>query len=191
MTIDEINNKYKGTWEWIDNYENLYAVSDQGQILSLHRSNPNILKGSVSGMGYLSICLCVNSVHERFYIHRLVGEKFVEKNNDTDEINHINGNKKDNRAINLEWCTRRENLMHAIENGLHHTEEIRKMHSKRMKKWIKQNGNPASKRVMVIETGEIFESQSELARHIDLLQTTISEHCNGNIKNQKFKFVDE
>lgn len=51
-------------------------------------------------------------------LHRVIAQAFVENNEGKPEVNHIDGNKSNNRADNLEWVTREENLRHAYETGL-------------------------------------------------------------------------
>lgn len=50
-------------------------------------------------------------------LHRLVAETFVDNPNHYSEVNHIDGNKLNNSASNLEWCTRSQNMKHAFNNG--------------------------------------------------------------------------
>lgn len=66
---------------------------------------------------------------EKCYVHRLVAEAFVDKPNTDDklEVNHEDGDKKNNRADNLTWMTRKQNMQHASVNGLiNRTSEKRK-----------------------------------------------------------------
>ena len=59
----------------------------------------------------MSLCLCRNSRdRKRITVHRLVAMAFVSNPNNYTEVNHIDENPKNNRADNLEWCTRKYNM---------------------------------------------------------------------------------
>lgn len=61
------------------------------------------------------------------YIHRLVAKAFVPNPRGLKEVNHKDGNKENNNADNLEWCTRSENNRHAFKTGLRNYEELKDM----------------------------------------------------------------
>lgn len=67
---------------------------------------------------YIAVQWYENKEHKIAYVHRLVAEAFVPNPNRKKEVNHIDGNKQNNAASNLEWATRRENTIHAYANGL-------------------------------------------------------------------------
>lgn len=50
--------------------------------------------------------------------HRVVADAFLARTHGLNEVNHKNGNKGDNRVGNLEWCNRKQNMMHASDTGL-------------------------------------------------------------------------
>ena len=116
-------------WKDIPGYEGKYQVSNLGNVKSLNYNRQRIekvLKPYMSKKGYALVRLWHKSQGEGFLVHRIVAELFVSNPYDKAEVNHINGIKTDNRAENLEWCTRSENESHAWRTGLgkHYTREI-------------------------------------------------------------------
>jgi len=117
-------------WKDIPNYEGLYQASTLGRIKRVKRYNKGragckrlvnekVLKFLLDRRGYYySIILFKNNHKRRISIHRLVALTFITNPSNKPQVNHINGNKKDNRAINLEWCTNSENQLHAYKIGL-------------------------------------------------------------------------
>jgi hypothetical protein len=109
----------------IPNYEGLYQVSNYGRIKALPKKagssnrKERILKPIIkvgADNNYLRIMLYKNNKHRFCSIHRLVMLTFKGKSNL--QVNHIDGNKQNNRLDNLEYCTAKENTQHAWENGL-------------------------------------------------------------------------
>jgi hypothetical protein len=95
-------------------------VSDCGLVkISRATGGFRLLKPSVSG-GYLRLGLRMEKGKSRmFFVHRLVASAFVPQQNALQLVaNHKNGNKLDNRASNLEWCTYQENSQHALDTAL-------------------------------------------------------------------------
>ena len=116
-------------WKDIKGYEGLYQVSDIGRVKSLERIvarkngrrqpiQERILKPSTNEYGYLYVNLCnSNSKRKSFLIHRLVCEAFHENPENKPCVNHIDENKINNEASNLEWCTVKENCNHGTRNA--------------------------------------------------------------------------
>ena len=114
-------------WKDIPGYERLYQVSNLGNVKSLSRemwngvsfwkSKERILKVRKCSNGYLDCLLYdIKRKAKRKRVHRLVMLAF---HGPSDlEVNHIDGNKKNNCEWNLEYCTNRENSLHAISTGL-------------------------------------------------------------------------
>ena len=95
---------------WRDSIYEGYLVSNIGRIYSLRA---NMLMNLVNCSGYRYIFINRKTV----YVHRMVAEAFCNgKTLERREVNHIDGNKENNNASNLEWCTRSENVKHYWEN---------------------------------------------------------------------------
>lgn len=115
-------------WKDIPGYEGLYQVSNMGRVKSLERTKDNnggkvaiperIMRTSVDTVGYSIVCLTKDGKRKTHKIHRLVGMAFVPNPENKQEINHKDGDKRNNCAVNLEWSTRLENMHHAYATGL-------------------------------------------------------------------------
>lgn len=91
-----------------------YFVSENGDVFRNERQ----LKPSKDTAGYLGVQISKNGIVKRFMIHRMVGECYLENENNLPEINHEDGNKLNNNYKNLKWSTSGNNKKHAYENNL-------------------------------------------------------------------------
>ena len=111
-------------WKEISGYEGYFEVSNLGNF----RSKDRIIKYKSNGTrlypgkslktetiveGYQRIVLMKEAIKKRYMCHRLVAQEFVPNPDNKPYVNHINGNKADNRAENLEWVTQSENELHS------------------------------------------------------------------------------
>ena len=109
-------------------YEGYYKVTSDGRIISCERTVINrgatyktkerIRKQVVHKNGYAQVMFSVNGKHKLELVHRIVAKAFVDNPNNKLEVNHIDCNKLNNCASNLEWNTRQENNNHSWENDL-------------------------------------------------------------------------
>ena len=121
-------------WKDIEGYEGLYQVSNLGKIRSFIKCNahpnvPRIIKAYKHNSGYLRVDLTRDKNTQQYLLHRLVADAFIPKQESKPCINHIDGNKQNNAADNLEWVTYSENQQHAFSTGLKHPKYGKEHHN--------------------------------------------------------------
>lgn len=116
-------------WKDIEGFEGVYQVSSFGRIKSMGRVIDRdkmgklvifekILNPHIDQVGYPRLYLYKKNFKRRESVHRLVAFAFIPNTDNKPHINHINGEKTDNRVENLEWCTQKENVRHGFKIGL-------------------------------------------------------------------------
>lgn len=113
-------------WKDIEGYEGLYQVSNLGRIRGIDRyvgyknGKKRLWKGkiktqTVTDKGYLKVRLCDRTTKDKSdEVQRIVARAFIPNPDNKPQVNHIDGNKKNNRVENLEWVTAQENDIHKI-----------------------------------------------------------------------------
>lgn len=102
-------------WKDIPGYEGLYQVSNKGRVYGIKRKN--ILAAAPNEKGYMYVVLCKNNRMKSYRVHRLVMTAFIGNVKNMD-VNHIDGDKKNNALSNLEYLTHYDNMQHAKLSGL-------------------------------------------------------------------------
>jgi len=112
-------------WKSIIGYENLYEVSNLGNVRSLDKTvidklgrklifHSTLLSQRKTNKNYLVVNLSKDGSFKNYSVHRLVAMAFVENPENKPCVDHVNGNKQDNRAKNLRWVTFKENSNNPI-----------------------------------------------------------------------------
>jgi hypothetical protein len=150
-------------WRVIQEFSR-YAVSDRGQIKNL--ITDRILKPTKQINGYHYVFLYRKDLKKNMRIHRLVAVAFLENPEALPAVDHLNGIKTDNRILNLNWVSNKENTLRAHAIGLHD-------------KRIKKASSPVN---LVTSTGVFvkqYNSYSEAARHLGVRSGNISKVISG------------
>lgn len=118
MATSDITTQELETEEWRDvpGYEGLYQVSNLGRVR--RTKTGRVLRPGKTRKGYFAVSFSRNSVRKSEYVHSCVARAFLGTRPEGLTINHKDGNKSNNCAANLEYCTNQENRDHAVRMGL-------------------------------------------------------------------------
>lgn len=170
--MEAVKNKYM--YYTIKGFEN-YAISIDGKVINVITGKIRKLK--LTKAGYLSVNLTKDKKIYHKYIHRLLCETFKEQVIGKNYVNHIDGNKLNNDLNNLEWCTPKENIIHAYSIGLFKGSDLQK--SVAALNCIKRR-----KKVIDIKSGYIYFTVDEAAKSININLKTLYAMLNGQNKNK-------
>ena len=104
----------KEEWKPVPGYEALYDVSSLGNIMNL--KSGKLVSSRDNGHGYFQSVLNKHGKRQMVYVHRIVAMAFVDNPHNLIQVNHIDFNRRNNNANNLEWVTPYENIVHSFSN---------------------------------------------------------------------------
>lgn len=189
-------------WSDIKGYEGKYQVSNRGRVRSLDRISTDKnrvdkhIKGQIKNPsesnGYYSLSLYSgNDVYKNFLVHRLVAEAFVANPDPVSQtqVNHIDGNTRNNNATNLEWVTPSENIQHAHTSGLFKESTL----GRDYKKMGVLSGKKRQRAVMCIDTGEVYPSLKIAAERLSITVYAVWDSCKDGRPHcgYTFRYCDE
>jgi len=152
----------------IINGVNGYKISNYGRVKN-HKGRISV--GSNHESGYLWVSIAP----KQYLLHRLVAKVFIPNLENKEQVNHIDGNKKNACVTNLEWCSNKENSQHAHDNGL----------------------NPNTKSIIQYDNNmrklNDFKSQKEASKILNISHSSINKCCRGKMKSTNgfiFKFSE-
>ena len=176
----------KEIWKDIIGYENLYQISNYGNVKSMgNKSNHSseLIMKLRKDNGYLRVQLQKNKHKKIFCVHRLVAEAFIPNPLNKPQVNHKDGIKTNNvvnpndlygKTTNLEWCTRSENQKHAYKMGLQKVSEKQKLKASEI-------GKNRAKQISQYDLNDnflrTFNSSMQIERELNIAHNSVIACC--------------
>ena len=167
----------KEIWKDITGYEGLYQVSNLGKVRSLRYKNRDEVRElylKPHNRGYLQVELHKDGTRKMFTVHRLVAMAFVNGYADDLIVNHIDENKQNNAATNLEWCT-----------SLYNSQFYKERHPEKLSAHRGPNKNvrPVNQISTDGQIVKTWRSSRDVMRELGWSDWSVSECCRGNRKS--------
>ncbi len=164
----------------IPGYEGLYAINEQGEVLSYSKGGKHgtkVKSPHKTSLGYLRVRLWKDNKVKNYLVHRLVAITFIPNPKSLQEVNHKNLDKTDNRIENLEWCTRSDNCKHAYKKGA--IKNIGEIVDKAAQRHRKLTFDDAEEIRRLYKTGEY--SYADLKNRFNVCRPTIADIVHNKI----------
>lgn len=133
-----------------------YFVTSEGDVISLHKYRPRLVKQWPNNHGHLYVDLSQDGVRERYLVHRLVAEAFLCNPHNYPIVRHLDDDPKNNHYTNLAWGTAFDNRQDMIRNG-----------------------NDFKRGVYCYETGKIYRTCRCAARDLGVHYSSVTMCCQG------------
>lgn len=153
-----------------------YKISNFGRVISLKRSDENLLTVTDNHKGYPIVFLSKNGKTKNYMIHRLVAIHFIPNPENKPQVNHKNGIRTDFSISNLEWCTASENVRHSYDI-------LGKVHNSTG--MFNRCGKKVAQYDLDGKLLNIFQSTMDAERNLKISNTNISLSCKNNV-NRSF-----
>lgn len=174
--MDELTNLLSFAWQGtndspgvrphvlpVDGFED-YLIRGDGVVFTMKSGKTRELKPWLSTHGYHFVSLSTKGVKKNKAVHRLVATHFIPNTANKPDVNHIDGVKTNNRAENLEWVTKSENLLHSH-------------------RVLGQKNT--SKAVRCVETGVVYKSAREAERLLGINNANICSALKGRSRHPR------
>lgn len=174
---------FQEVWKDIIGFKGYYQISNLGRLKSLKRSilrndgsymnlRERILKPKIDKYGYITYSLTKGNLSKHLTAHRLVAYAFLNKVEGASQINHIDGNKMNNKPENIEWCNSCHNNREAVRLGLRGGKPYK----------VRVDSRP----ILQFKDGILVKRHQSLAfacRYANLKKTSISNCLQGRSKS--------
>lgn len=176
----------KEIWKDIEGFEGIYQISNLGNVRSLPRivnrkdgaschKEGKAIKIWKDNHNYSIVFLWLNNKRSCFKVHRLVAKTFIDNPYNKPEVDHIDGNKDNNKISNLRWVTSKENSSNPIT-------------------YKRKKDNNPKRKVINITENKVFKSIKSASEYYNIVHSSICECCKGKRKTAgkyEWKYVEE